>query len=78
MKPPQLSGEGTWSHEMKRTVGDKLRKAYSSAMVHAEQMTCQKRADDDLQNCGELDRRKGWGFEDPIRKVMFLGPWSHT
>lgn len=69
LSPPHVQGEGSWGREMKRTIGDRLRKAYDVALIKSL---------DDQKITGEMMRVSGSASEDPIRRVMFLGPWSHT
>ncbi|XP_020099958.1 uncharacterized protein LOC109718247 [Ananas comosus] len=63
MKPPHIPGEGSWIHEVKQAIGDKLRRLCTAAIISSP--VCNS-------------SRKGLSFEDPIRRVMFLGPWGHT
>ena len=77
MRPPHLPGEGSWTHEMKQAIGDKLRKAYSAAKVSPAAATAPRKEQGMVsKNSGEACRVSS--FEDPIRRLMFLGPWSHT
>ncbi|KAJ6844480.1 uncharacterized protein M6B38_292800 [Iris pallida] len=73
MKAPHVTGEGTWGHQMKLVIREKLRKAYDAAVVR-------KGANLDIspEPDGVCRWTSGSGLEDPIRRVMFLGPWSHT
>lgn len=73
MKSPYMQGEGCpWGHEMTRLIRDKLRKAYDAVVISS--MGFDRRA----MTPNGFERRSGSGCEDPIRRVMFLGPWSHT
>lgn len=78
MKPPHphAQGEGSWGHDVKRAIGDRLRKAYDATVIMSFDRRM-KIIDEDPKTNG-FDRRSGSGSEDPIRRVMFLGPWSHT
>ncbi|KAF3330780.1 hypothetical protein FCM35_KLT04134 [Carex littledalei] len=73
MKPPHIPGETSWALEIKQAIGDKLRKAYGAAALSSEKNARQVHG---FSSHGE-DRRKPT-TEDPIRRVMFLGPWGHT
>lgn len=76
MKP--YSGDSTLILESKRTVGEKLRQAYRSAMVAVSENETTARGREILIS-KEIERRdRGSGLEDPIRTMMFLGSWSHT
>jgi hypothetical protein len=70
MKPPQLpAGEGSWAHEVKQALREKLRRSYGAAATPA------------ARPAGEPSRGtdcRGSAAEDPIRRVMFLAPWGHT
>lgn len=86
MKPPHVPGEGTWGHEMKLVIGDKLRKAYATAVSTSPLVQSSDRksvvvvVDTNPKSDAAVVGRwaNGSGLEDPIRRVMFLGPWSHT
>lgn len=72
MKPPQ-TGDGGWGIEMKQEIEDKPREAYNSAstsLIDLIQKAC------DPRKSKKTYRQSS--FEDPIRRMMFLGPWSHT
>ncbi|ONK61588.1 uncharacterized protein A4U43_C08F31530 [Asparagus officinalis] len=51
LSPPHVQGEGSWGHEMKRAVGDRLRKAYDVALIRSSL--------DDQKITGEMMRVPG-------------------
>lgn len=68
MKAPHGAGEGpSWGQE---ALGDKVRKkshlAAVISMASAEKLTQKKKG------------KRAKNSEDPIRRLIFLGPWSHT
>ena len=77
--PPHAQGEGSWGHEVRRAIGDRLRKAYDATLSpSALRGGLDPKTIDEMPKSSGFDRRVGSGPEDPIRRVMFLGPWSHT
>ncbi|KAG6527297.1 hypothetical protein ZIOFF_009395 [Zingiber officinale] len=68
MKAARVVGEGgSWGHE---GVGDEVRKkSYLAAVIS-------------MALVEKLAQKKNWerakNSEDPIRRLIFLGPWSHT
>uniref|UniRef100_A0A0D9ZFF5 Uncharacterized protein n=1 Tax=Oryza glumipatula TaxID=40148 RepID=A0A0D9ZFF5_9ORYZ len=75
MKPPHFTGEGSgsWAHEVKQALRDKLRRAYGTAGAARPAASAVSRG----PSHGGDDCR-GSASEDPIRRVMFLAPWGHT
>ncbi|GJM97169.1 hypothetical protein PR202_ga14074 [Eleusine coracana subsp. coracana] len=74
MKPPQLpAGEGSWAHEVKQALRDKLRR---SPMPAGEGRKTTNTNTTEPPSRGADCR--GSAAEDPIRRVMFLAPWGHT
>ncbi|CAD6207488.1 unnamed protein product [Miscanthus lutarioriparius] len=70
MKPPQLlAGEGSWAHEVKQALREKLRRSYGAAATPAARLASESSRGADC---------RGSAAEDPIRRVMFLAPWGHT
>ncbi|KAI3425508.1 Methenyltetrahydrofolate cyclohydrolase [Psidium guajava] len=80
MKPQHPSGDGSPGHESKRPpIRERLRRAYEAAVVAAEPSRAEasKRGRSTIPR--DVERRKsGYHVEDPIRTMMFLGPWNHT
>ncbi|CAO2837991.1 unnamed protein product [Amaranthus hypochondriacus] len=82
MKPSKLSCDAPLVHEWKRVIGDELKIVHDAAMVSMVRDT------GDLKHLrvpsSSTVRRKlnihnnHNNNEDPIRVIMFLGPWSHT
>jgi len=71
MKPPQLpAGEGSWAHEVKQALREKLRRSYGAAAA-----TPVPRPASEPSRGADC---RGSAAEDPIRRVMFLAPWGHT
>ncbi|KAK1277752.1 hypothetical protein QJS04_geneDACA007299 [Acorus gramineus] len=82
MKTPHLtSGETKLACDaVQRTVGEKLREVYDASV--ASLLGCQRAGNGSTpSDTRATERRRGTTVsagEDPIRRVMFLGPWSHT
>lgn len=78
MKPPQLpAGEGgSWAHEVKQALRDKLRRSSGTAAAAAPATRPAGEGRAAGQSRGTDCR--GSAAEDPIRRVMFLAPWGHT
>ncbi|URE36372.1 hypothetical protein MUK42_14051 [Musa troglodytarum] len=64
MKPPQMAGESSWGHEVKQ-----------ATMALVGSLT-QKLRENSRAGAGAC--RRSVNSEDPMRRLMFLGPWSHT
>ncbi|KAL5217073.1 hypothetical protein ABZP36_017757 [Zizania latifolia] len=75
MKPPHFPGEGagSWAHEVKQALRDKLRRAYGYAGAARPAAAATRGA-----GPSRGDDCRGSAAEDPIRRVMFLAPWGHT
>ncbi|KAK3148840.1 hypothetical protein QOZ80_3AG0209370 [Eleusine coracana subsp. coracana] len=84
MKPPQLpAGEGSWAHEVKQALRDKLRRSCGTTAAPASRpMPAGEGRKTTNTNTTEPPSRgadcRGSAAEDPIRRVMFLAPWGHT
>ena len=80
MKPPQLqAGEGSWAHEVKQALRDKLRRSCGTNAAPAPRPAGEGRTA--AAGGGGSSRGadcRGSATEDPIRRVMFLAPWGHT
>lgn len=79
MKPQNISGESSLIQESKRTVGENFRQIIKAAMVAVDGRG--NGSSRPISNSKEIERRNGnmgYGVEDPIRTMMFLGSWSHT
>ncbi|KMS97608.1 hypothetical protein BVRB_5g125770 [Beta vulgaris subsp. vulgaris] len=77
MKPSKFSCDAPLVHEWKRVIGDELKHVHEAAMVSMVRDT------EDIKHCvppSSSARRKlnMYNNEDPLRVIMFLGPWSHT
>jgi hypothetical protein len=77
MKPPQLpaAGEGSWAHEVKQALRDKLRRSCGTTTASAPRPIGEGRTTTAPSRGADC---RGSAAEDPIRRVMFLAPWGHT
>jgi hypothetical protein len=82
VKPPQLpAGEGgSWAHEVKQALRDKLRRSCGTNAAPAPRPAGEGRTTAAAAGGGQSRGAdcRGSAAEDPIRRVMFLAPWGHT
>ncbi|KAF8708698.1 hypothetical protein HU200_010947 [Digitaria exilis] len=79
VKPPQLqAGEGSWAHEVKQALRDKLRRSYGTNAAPAPPTPAGEGRTAATAGSSRGADCRGSAAEDPIRRVMFLAPWGHT
>ncbi|TVU43988.1 hypothetical protein EJB05_03410, partial [Eragrostis curvula] len=71
MKPPQLpAGEGSWAHEVKQALRDKLRRSCGTTAAPASRPAGEGRTTTDTAPPSRGADCRGSVAEDPIRRVM--------
>ncbi|KAH7578370.1 hypothetical protein JRO89_XS01G0373500 [Xanthoceras sorbifolium] len=72
MKHQNVSGDGSLTHDSKRTIGEKLRHAYEAAVVAVAGDQVQQAGRSRSASRGFERRKSGYHVEDPIRIMILI------
>lgn len=83
MKTSKFSCDAPLAHEWKRVIGEEMKHVHEAAMVSMVRDTEDVKyrvppSSSARRKLNTLNNNTNHANEDPIRVIMFLGPWSHT